>query len=183
MAFVPFAFHCGCSFHFQQRTFLAANNFPISFTHVVAGHILIRRVEIGERAQKLLWLAFKERYQWSMCKVYSLSFNSAFSFDFLTFFDVWTLLHLNVCAWHQVSGEYAMLHHAAAAGAVVLKSAVLESWKGFRRAGLFWSESFHCSCQVFDKFYSCTSKYFVLQCFEVHVPAPPFIVTYGLRMN
>ena len=36
----------------------------------------------------------------------------------------------------QVSGEYAMLHHASAAGALVLKTAVFESWEGFRRAGM-----------------------------------------------
>jgi porphobilinogen synthase len=36
---------------------------------------------------------------------------------------------------YQVSGEYAMLHHAAAAGAFDLKTAVLESLAGFHRAG------------------------------------------------
>ena len=38
-------------------------------------------------------------------------------------------------AAYQVSGEYAMLHHAAAAGAFALKDAVLESWTAMRRAG------------------------------------------------
>jgi porphobilinogen synthase len=38
-------------------------------------------------------------------------------------------------ACYQVSGEYAMLHHAAAAGALELKTAVLETLTGFRRAG------------------------------------------------
>lgn len=38
-------------------------------------------------------------------------------------------------AAYQVSGEYAMLHHAAAAGAFALKDAVLESWTAIRRAG------------------------------------------------
>ncbi|XP_065191753.1 delta-aminolevulinic acid dehydratase-like [Sycon ciliatum] len=38
-------------------------------------------------------------------------------------------------AVYQVSGEYAMLYHASQAGALVLKSAVFESWEGFRRAG------------------------------------------------
>ena len=36
---------------------------------------------------------------------------------------------------YQVSGEYAMLHHAAVAGAFDLKTAVLESFAGFHRAG------------------------------------------------
>jgi len=36
---------------------------------------------------------------------------------------------------YQVSGEYAMLWHAAAAGAFQLKDAVLEALRGFRRAG------------------------------------------------
>ncbi len=38
-------------------------------------------------------------------------------------------------AVYQVSGEYAMLWHAAQAGALELKSAVLESLTAFRRAG------------------------------------------------
>jgi len=36
---------------------------------------------------------------------------------------------------YQVSGEYAMIHHAAKAGAVSFKSAVLESLTAIRRAG------------------------------------------------
>ena len=36
---------------------------------------------------------------------------------------------------YQVSGEYAMLHHAAVAGAFDLRTAVLESLAGFHRAG------------------------------------------------
>ncbi|OQW97602.1 MAG: hypothetical protein BWK77_01315 [Verrucomicrobia bacterium A1] len=36
---------------------------------------------------------------------------------------------------YQVSGEYAMLHHAAAAGAFDLRTAVVESLAGFHRAG------------------------------------------------
>ncbi|XP_030385438.1 delta-aminolevulinic acid dehydratase [Scaptodrosophila lebanonensis] len=36
---------------------------------------------------------------------------------------------------YQVSGEYAMLHHAAKAGAFDLRAAVLEAMKGFKRAG------------------------------------------------
>ncbi|EDW72821.1 uncharacterized protein Dwil_GK16976 [Drosophila willistoni] len=36
---------------------------------------------------------------------------------------------------YQVSGEYAMLYHAAQAGSFDLREAVLESMKGFRRAG------------------------------------------------
>lgn len=36
---------------------------------------------------------------------------------------------------YQVSGEYAMLYHAAKAGAFPMKEAVLEAIKGFRRAG------------------------------------------------
>lgn len=39
-------------------------------------------------------------------------------------------------AAYQVSGEFAMLHHAAAAGAFDLKRAVMESMTGFRRAGV-----------------------------------------------
>mmetsp|Transcript_49725 Transcript_49725/g.127903 ORF Transcript_49725/g.127903 Transcript_49725/m.127903 type:complete len:235 (+) Transcript_49725:379-1083(+) len=38
-------------------------------------------------------------------------------------------------AVYQVSGEYAMLHHGATAGALDLKRAVMESYAGFRRAG------------------------------------------------
>jgi porphobilinogen synthase len=38
-------------------------------------------------------------------------------------------------AAYQVSGEYAMLWHAAAQGAFDLGAAVRESWSGFRRAG------------------------------------------------
>ena len=38
-------------------------------------------------------------------------------------------------ACYQVSGEYAMLHHAAQAGAFDLRTAVLETLTGFRRAG------------------------------------------------
>lgn len=38
-------------------------------------------------------------------------------------------------AAYQVSGEYAMLHHAAAAGAFDLREAVMESLTGMRRAG------------------------------------------------
>ena len=38
-------------------------------------------------------------------------------------------------AVYQVSGEYAMLHHAAAAGALDLRAAVFESLAAFRRAG------------------------------------------------
>lgn len=38
-------------------------------------------------------------------------------------------------AVYQVSGEYAMLHHAAAAGALELRAAVTESLLAFRRAG------------------------------------------------
>jgi len=36
---------------------------------------------------------------------------------------------------YQVSGEYAMLHHAAAAGALDYKRAVMEALLAFRRAG------------------------------------------------
>ena len=39
-------------------------------------------------------------------------------------------------AAYQVSGEFAMLHHAAAAGAFDLKKAVMESLVSFRRAGV-----------------------------------------------
>jgi porphobilinogen synthase len=39
-------------------------------------------------------------------------------------------------AAYQVSGEFAMLHHAAAAGAFELRRAVMESMTGFRRAGV-----------------------------------------------
>lgn len=39
-------------------------------------------------------------------------------------------------AAYQVSGEFAMLMHAAAAGAFDLRRAVLESITGFRRAGV-----------------------------------------------
>jgi len=35
----------------------------------------------------------------------------------------------------QVSGEYAMLHHASAAGAFDLQKGVMESLAGIRRAG------------------------------------------------
>jgi porphobilinogen synthase len=38
-------------------------------------------------------------------------------------------------ACYQVSGEYAMLHHAAQAGAFDLQAAVMESLIGLRRAG------------------------------------------------
>lgn len=38
-------------------------------------------------------------------------------------------------AAYQVSGEYAMLWHAAQAGAFDLRAGVLESWTAFRRAG------------------------------------------------
>lgn len=45
----------------------------------------------------------------------------------------------NMCkvpiAIYQVSGEYAMLYHAAAAGAFTLRSAVMETLNGMRRAG------------------------------------------------
>jgi len=39
-------------------------------------------------------------------------------------------------AAYQVSGEFAMLHHAAAAGAFDLRKAVTESLVAFRRAGV-----------------------------------------------
>jgi porphobilinogen synthase len=39
-------------------------------------------------------------------------------------------------AVYQVSGEFAMLHHAAAAGAFDLRRAVMECLTGFRRAGV-----------------------------------------------
>ena len=38
-------------------------------------------------------------------------------------------------AVYQVSGEFAMLHHAAAAGGIDLKRGVMESLVAFRRAG------------------------------------------------
>ncbi len=38
-------------------------------------------------------------------------------------------------AVYQVSGEFAMLYHAAAAGAMDLKKGVMESMTSFRRAG------------------------------------------------
>ncbi len=38
-------------------------------------------------------------------------------------------------AVYQVSGEYAMLYHAAAAGAMDLRKGVMESLLAFRRAG------------------------------------------------
>jgi porphobilinogen synthase len=38
-------------------------------------------------------------------------------------------------AAYQVSGEYAMLRYAAAAGAINERSAVLETWTAIRRAG------------------------------------------------
>jgi porphobilinogen synthase len=38
-------------------------------------------------------------------------------------------------AVYQVSGEFAMLYHGAAAGAFNLQAAVLESLRGMRRAG------------------------------------------------
>jgi len=38
-------------------------------------------------------------------------------------------------ACYQVSGEYAMLYHAASSGSFVLKEAVMESLNGMRRAG------------------------------------------------
>jgi len=44
------------------------------------------------------------------------------------------LVHVPVACYH-VSGEYAMLWHAAAAGAFDLKTAVLEALTGMRRAG------------------------------------------------
>jgi len=44
------------------------------------------------------------------------------------------LVHVPVACYH-VSGEYAMLWHAAAAGAFDLKTAVLETLTGMRRAG------------------------------------------------
>ncbi|HBA85302.1 MAG TPA: porphobilinogen synthase [Verrucomicrobia bacterium] len=48
--------------------------------------------------------------------------------------DVKNLVRVPVAAY-QVSGEYAMLHHAAAAGAFDLQKAVMESLAGIRRAG------------------------------------------------
>ncbi|GFO24776.1 delta-aminolevulinic acid dehydratase, partial [Plakobranchus ocellatus] len=38
-------------------------------------------------------------------------------------------------AIYQVSGEYAMLYHAAQAGALDLKEAVMETLQSMRRAG------------------------------------------------
>jgi porphobilinogen synthase len=49
--------------------------------------------------------------------------------------EVATPSHVPV-AVYQVSGEYAMLWHAAAAGAFDLRRAVMESLVGFRRAGV-----------------------------------------------
>lgn len=37
---------------------------------------------------------------------------------------------------YQVSGEYAMIYHAAQAGAFELRDAVMESFVAFRRAGM-----------------------------------------------
>jgi porphobilinogen synthase len=48
--------------------------------------------------------------------------------------DVKNLVRVPLAAY-QVSGEYAMLHHAAAAGAFDLQRAVMESLIGIRRAG------------------------------------------------
>jgi porphobilinogen synthase len=42
--------------------------------------------------------------------------------------------HLPLATYH-VSGEYAMLWHAAAAGAVDLRAGVIETMTAFRRAG------------------------------------------------
>ena len=49
--------------------------------------------------------------------------------------DVKNILPNTPIAVYQVSGEYAMLWHAAQANAVDLKDAVLETCTGFRRAG------------------------------------------------
>jgi len=49
--------------------------------------------------------------------------------------DVKNTVKMPVACYH-VSGEYAMLWHAAAAGAFDLKTAVIETLKGFRRAGV-----------------------------------------------
>eukprot|EP01114_Cavostelium_apophysatum_P017048 TRINITY_DN4971_c0_g1_i1.p1 TRINITY_DN4971_c0_g1~~TRINITY_DN4971_c0_g1_i1.p1 ORF type:complete len:348 (+),score=75.60 TRINITY_DN4971_c0_g1_i1:53-1096(+) len=49
--------------------------------------------------------------------------------------DVKDSVHTPIACYH-VSGEYAMLWHAAAAGAFDLKTAVIETLKGFRRAGV-----------------------------------------------
>jgi len=48
--------------------------------------------------------------------------------------EVREMVHTPVACYH-VSGEYAMLWHAAANGAFDLKTAVLETLRGFRRAG------------------------------------------------
>jgi len=48
--------------------------------------------------------------------------------------DVKNLVNTPVAVYH-VSGEYAMLWHAAAAGAFDLKTAVIEALTGMRRAG------------------------------------------------
>jgi len=48
--------------------------------------------------------------------------------------DSKTLSRVPIAVYH-VSGEYAMLWHAAAAGCFDLKTAVLETLQGFRRAG------------------------------------------------
>ncbi|NKB24972.1 MAG: porphobilinogen synthase [Kiritimatiellae bacterium] len=48
--------------------------------------------------------------------------------------DVKNRIHVPL-ACYQVSGEYAMLHHAARAGAIDLKTAVIECIIGLRRAG------------------------------------------------
>jgi len=49
--------------------------------------------------------------------------------------DVKNTVKMPVACYH-VSGEYAMLWHAAHAGAFDLKTAVLEALRGFRRAGV-----------------------------------------------
>lgn len=42
-----------------------------------------------------------------------------------------------VSCWFQVSGEYAMLYHAAENGCFTLKAGVMESLTAFRRAGAY----------------------------------------------
>jgi len=49
--------------------------------------------------------------------------------------DVKNMVHTPIACYH-VSGEYAMLWHAAKAGAFDLRTAVIETLKGFRRAGV-----------------------------------------------
>lgn len=45
-----------------------------------------------------------------------------------------------------VSGEYAMLHHAARAGAFEERAAVLEALRGLRRAGADIVITYHARC-------------------------------------